>query len=136
MNKVKHGNTPIFLFRFEDLLSNTEEVLTDMFQFILGLEDGLQGTIIEKRIKDVIHNGKKNFLYKPRTDKSSSKGNKHANTISEEQMQKLRKELEYYMHFWGYAVDERPTADQNGGSVNGHADKTKQKYGGFNTYES
>ena len=65
MDKVKRSNIPIFFFRFEDLLLQPEAVLKDMFQFILGEKKGLDNTIMEKRIRDVINTGK-NFLYKPR----------------------------------------------------------------------
>lgn len=50
MNKVREGKTPIFFFRFEDLLVQPEPVLKDMFQFILGEETGVDGSIIEQRI--------------------------------------------------------------------------------------
>ena len=65
LQKVKENKTPIFFFRFEDLLLQPEPVLKDMFRFILGAKDGVDDTIIEKRIQDVIGSGK-NFLYKPR----------------------------------------------------------------------
>ena len=45
---------------------NPEPELRDLFKFILGL-DSLEGTVIDKRIKDVMAMGaKKNQTYKPR----------------------------------------------------------------------
>jgi hypothetical protein len=64
MEKVKQSKVPIYFFRFEDLLLNPEPILKDIFKFILAERD-IDGTVIEKRIRDVIKTGK-NFLYKPR----------------------------------------------------------------------
>jgi hypothetical protein len=104
MEKVKLGRTPIFFFRFEDLLLQPEPVLKDMFKFILGAENGLEDTIIEKRIQDIINNGK-NFLYKPR--QAGGGFHKHKNLLKDEQMIHLMDKLEFYIHFFGYSkVDE------------------------------
>jgi len=78
--------------------------LKDLFKFVLA-EKNIDGTVIEKRIKETISKGK-NYLYKPR---SAGQGfHKHANKISEEKMSELMTKLEYYLHFFGYAKDDRP----------------------------
>ena len=104
LKKVKQNKTPIFFFRFEDLLLQPEPVLKDMFRFILGAEKGIDNTIIEKRIQDVIHTGK-NFLYKPR--QAGGGFHKHEKLLTKKQMDDLMSKLEYYIHFFGYAKDER-----------------------------
>jgi hypothetical protein len=86
-----------------------EPILKDMFRFILG-EENIDGTIIEQRIRDTIKGGK-NFLYKPRS--AGGGFHKHTDKISQEQMQYLMDKLEYYLHFFGYAKDER-TSDYEG----------------------
>ena len=80
-----------------------------MFKFVLA-EKSLEGTVIEQRIKDTISEGK-NFLYKPRS--AGGGFHKHEDKIRGEQMDAMMKKLQYYMHFFGYAKDERPgTADE------------------------
>ena len=51
MEKVKTSAIPIYFFRFEDLLLQPQDVLKDMFRFILA-EKNLDGKIIEQRIKE------------------------------------------------------------------------------------
>lgn len=102
MEKAREGNVPIFFFRFEDLLVTPEPVLRDMFRFILGTRN-IDGTVIERRIREVIKTGK-NFLYKPR--QANGGLHKHAEKISKDQMKELMEKLEYYLHFFGYAKDE------------------------------
>ena len=46
MEKVKTSSIPIYFFRFEDLLLQPENILKDMFRFILA-EKNLDGKIIE-----------------------------------------------------------------------------------------
>lgn len=100
---AKQKKVPIYFFRFEDLLLNPEPVLKDMFKYIL-LEENIDKSVIEKRIQDVINTGK-NFLYKPRS--AGGGFHKHTQKISQEQMQFLMEHLEPYLHFFGYAKDER-----------------------------
>lgn len=104
MEKVRTSQVPIFFFRFEDLLQQPEIVLKDLFKFVLA-EKNIDGTVIEKRIRETISKGK-NYLYKPR---SAGQGfHKHANKISEAKMADMMQKLEFYLHFFGYAKDERP----------------------------
>ena len=53
VQKAKKLEIPIYFFRFEDLLLNPEAILSEMFQFILGVES-VEDLVIGKRIKDVI----------------------------------------------------------------------------------
>jgi hypothetical protein len=90
MEKVKTSSIPIYFFRFEDLLLQPENILKDMFRFILAEKD-LDGKIIEQRIKDVISGGSKNFLYKPRS--AGGGFHKHAEKIDKDQMTRLMDKL-------------------------------------------
>ena len=49
---------PIYFFRFEDVLQDPRRELTNIFKFILGM-DSIEGTVIERRIEDVIKMGTK-----------------------------------------------------------------------------
>lgn len=89
MDKVKTSSIPIYFFRFEDLLIQPQNILMDMFRFILAEKD-LDGKMIEQRIKDVISKGK-NFLYKPRS--AGGGFHKHADKVSKKQMKDLMDKL-------------------------------------------
>jgi hypothetical protein len=89
MEKVKTSSIPVYFFRFEDLLLQPENILKDMFRFILA-EKNLDGKVIEQRIKDVITGGK-NFLYKPRS--AGGGFHKHADKVDEKQMARLMDKL-------------------------------------------
>ena len=56
LNVAETTNKPVYFFRFEDILSQPEVELRNLFAFILGIED-VTGTVIEKRIKDVMAMG-------------------------------------------------------------------------------
>ena len=92
----------------------------DMFKFILGEKD-LKGSVIEKRINETISTGK-NFLYKPRS--AGGGFNKHHDKVDKASFQRMQKQLEFYLHFFGYAKDER-TAEQI----------KNKKADSFNSYE-
>ena len=66
LNLAENTDKVVYFFRFEDVLTNPREVLTELFQFILGLES-LEGTVMEQRIEECLKMGvKKNQAYKPR----------------------------------------------------------------------
>ena len=50
MKASKQMKTPIYFFRYEDLLSNPEATLKDIFRFSLKIEK-IEGTYVEKRIQ-------------------------------------------------------------------------------------
>ena len=63
---AENTDKPVYFFRFEDILTNPEAELRNLFKFILGVES-IDGTVVEQRIKDVMAMGaKKNQTYKPR----------------------------------------------------------------------
>ena len=67
--------------------------------FVLGMES-LDGTVIEKRIKDTLALGaKKNTAYKPRVGGT----NKNLKNYRPEQMELVKTENEEIFHIFGYA---------------------------------
>jgi hypothetical protein len=65
------SNKMIYFFRFEDVLAQPKEELHKLFRFILGMET-LEGTVIEKRIEEILAMGsEKNRAYKPRSGGSN-----------------------------------------------------------------
>lgn len=56
INVAKKKETPVYFIRFEDLTSNPKETLSDVFSYFLDV-DSIEGTIIEKRIEEIISPG-------------------------------------------------------------------------------
>ena len=64
---AEESKKPVYFFRFEDVLLNPKEELTKLFKYILAM-DTLEGTVIERRIDDVLKMDKKTTMaYKPRS---------------------------------------------------------------------
>ena len=57
------GRIPVYFIRFEDLKRHPEKVLKELMQFLLEV-DSIEGTYIEKRIRDSFSKEMKS--YKPR----------------------------------------------------------------------
>ena len=55
INIAEEGTIPVHFFRFEDLSTNPEKVLREIFEFSLGVES-IKDTYIEKRIRSSITN--------------------------------------------------------------------------------
>ena len=49
---IKKKERPYFIVKYEDAINDLEKTLTDIFTFVIGFD--LKGTVIEKRIKDVV----------------------------------------------------------------------------------
>jgi len=61
------GKIPVYFFRFEDVIRNKQHELNELMRFILGMET-IEGTVIEKRIQDVMGmSAKAQQVYKPRS---------------------------------------------------------------------
>lgn len=54
----ENKDLPTFFVRYEDLVKDPKPVLEDLFKFILE-QDSLEGTFIEKRIKETVEKGEK-----------------------------------------------------------------------------
>lgn len=103
LDKIEKGKVPVYFFRFEDLLQGPENVLKDIFRMVLA-EPNIEETIIHQRIKDTISGGK-NFLYKPRS--AGGGFHKHVDKVTDTQMDHLMEKLQYLLHFFGYAKDDK-----------------------------
>lgn len=50
---VRDNKNPIYIVRYEDLMSNREAELIGVMKFLLEMED-LSGTNVERRIKEAV----------------------------------------------------------------------------------
>jgi len=53
IEKARNKEVPIYFARFEDLITNPKKTLSELFSFMLKV-DSIEGTVIEKRIEDVV----------------------------------------------------------------------------------
>ena len=91
---------PVHFLRFEDLVSNPKETLTDLFKFMLGVES-LEGTVAEDRINAIAAKGNEgNQVYKLKKD--SKKMNKHVHRYTPAHLKKLKEDMRHYLYFFGY----------------------------------
>lgn len=91
---------PTFFMRFEDLIDDPVPVLTNLFRFLLDVEQ-LDNTVCLRRIKEVTEKGfadKK--AYKLKSTSASLCRNR--NMYSEAQINLMRNELKEMISFWGY----------------------------------
>ena len=109
INIAETTDKPVYFFRFEDILVNPEPELRNLFKFILGL-DNLDGTVIDKRIKDVMAMGaKKNQTYKPRQGGT----NRNIQNYLREQIEFTKNHNEELFHIFGYVKDEENNPDSH-----------------------
>ena len=100
---------PVYFFRFEDILDHPERELRNLFKFILGMDD-LEGTVIERRIQDVMRMGaKKNQTYKPRQGGT----NRNLKNYVPEQIEYTKNYNEDLFHIFGYVKDDERIPDNN-----------------------
>jgi hypothetical protein len=50
---AKNKTIPVYFFRFEDLMTDTERILREIFEFSLGV-DSLKDTYLEKRLVEAV----------------------------------------------------------------------------------
>ena len=86
--------------RYEDLVINKEYELVNMFKFLLDL-DSLDGTNIERRIKEVVSLGEQSaMLYKLKSTTLRFNSNKVAYTQS--QIDYIKETNRDFIHRFGY----------------------------------
>jgi len=92
---------PTYILRYEDLLTDPEPALIECFKFLLDAPT-IEGTVVEKRIKDISRSGfASKSVYKLK-DASSHDLIKNRHMYSDEQMEELRETLADYNLFYGY----------------------------------
>ena len=93
-------NIPVYFLRYEDLKLKPEPVLIELFRFLLDA-DSLQGTLCERRIKEVAALGfSTKTAYALKSTSNSLCRNRHM--YNEQQMATMREELAEMIAFWGY----------------------------------
>ena len=91
---------PTYYCRYEDLRTDPVPLLNEIFRFILDVPS-IDGTVVEKRIKDVAAEGSESkAIYKLKT--TSTDMNRNAFMYSEEQMDFLKQELKDTLYYFGY----------------------------------
>lgn len=96
---------PVFFFRFEDILDSPKQHLRNLMGFILGMTDEeMNGTVIERRIEEVIALGAKSTqVYKPK----STGTNKNLKHYTQEMIEYAKEKAGDLLHIFGYVdVDE------------------------------
>mmetsp|Transcript_39263 Transcript_39263/g.59930 ORF Transcript_39263/g.59930 Transcript_39263/m.59930 type:complete len:109 (+) Transcript_39263:883-1209(+) len=65
---------PIYYLKYEELTKEPQRVLTEVFEFLLGVES-IEGTFVAKRIEEVLAKGKEaTHLYTMKPKAKYSKG--------------------------------------------------------------
>lgn len=70
ISKAKESALPIYFCRYEDLMAKPEREISDVFRFMLGVQD-IEGTYVQKRIREVVGIESSSVLYKPRSGKAN-----------------------------------------------------------------
>lgn len=97
----EQNKNPIYICRYEDLVSNQEAELTGVMKFLLDLDD-LSGTNAERQIKQVCAKGKEaslSYRLKPTTGKF----NINANKYTSEQIEVIKAKNAHLLYYFGYA---------------------------------
>mmetsp|Transcript_29040 Transcript_29040/g.28007 ORF Transcript_29040/g.28007 Transcript_29040/m.28007 type:complete len:163 (+) Transcript_29040:521-1009(+) len=101
--------------RYEDLMIKKEDVLTELFTF--AMEQSIEGTYLQERIKQVTKDEKGGKSYKPR-----SGGTNNLRYFNEELLEYMRVQLREVNIFFGYHKGER-----NPNSVFEYTDLTEEE---------
>jgi hypothetical protein len=108
---VEKGMNTIYMARFEDFIANPGEELDKVFRFLLDL-DTLEGTNIQRRIKQVVGQKDPSQFYKlkPETKIPNSQAHKY----TKEQIDCIKKDNAHFLTYFGYTNapenEENPTA--------------------------
>jgi hypothetical protein len=76
---VKENKNPMYIVRYEDLISNREAELTGVMKFLLEMDD-LSGTNVERRIKEAVAKSlesSQTYKLKPTTGKANTSVSKY-----------------------------------------------------------
>ena len=83
------------------MVLNPEPVLLELFAFLFAV-DSIEGTVIEKRIRDYVAKGSKTQTYKLKADpKSNLSRNRHMYT--DEQIAEMKEDCREFLYYFGYA---------------------------------
>ena len=100
---------PTYCMRYEDLVSNPVDILTELMEFLLEVPS-LKGTVCEARIKKVCEVGNQSHgFYKLKT--TSNKFNRNSHVYNKEQILRITESLRDLNQFFGYADHPSKTND-------------------------
>jgi len=97
---VKENKNPIYIVRYEDLISNREAELTGVMKFLLEMDD-LSGTNVERRIKEAVAKSlesSQTYKLKPTTGKANASVSKY----TAEQINYIKEKNAELLYYFGY----------------------------------
>ena len=100
MAKCREHKIPIYFIRFEDLLNEPEQSLSESFAFSLGVKS-IEGLNIQERIKATLAQGSAAHTVYPLKDKKQTL-NKHADRVDPKLYAHFVEELKDLLYFFGY----------------------------------
>jgi hypothetical protein len=91
---------PVYFFRYEDLISNPEQILREVLEFMLGVES-IEGMYIEQRLRKTLEPKKdgKTPIYTPR----SGGVIKSMHQYTQKQIDMVLNESHGYLNYFGYS---------------------------------
>lgn len=101
------GKNPVYITRFEDLLSDKQNELTGVMKFLLGLDD-LTGTNAERRIRQVCDMPKES-VQPYQLKKTTGKKDAHVDKYTKEQIEVIKSHNKEILYKFGYVNDPDPT---------------------------
>ena len=92
--------TKTLFLRYEDLVKDLGPQVTNIFKFVLDT-DSLEGTLVEKRIKEIVESNEaarkvKTYSLKPTTGQECAR----IGLYSDEQLEFIREKLESHLRFF------------------------------------
>ena len=96
----RERNVPVYFVKYEEMLAEPKATLRSIFKFLLN-EQNINGTVIEKRINEVIEQGKEGtHVYKMK--KENPLYPKSEDWFTEEQKEFVLSKLFDQLEFFGY----------------------------------
>jgi len=133
MTKNCASAIPTYFLTYEDLKTNPEPVVLEMFQFLLDLPS-LEGTVVEAKIKAICSNGAAaTRTYAIKSTSTSLSRNAHMYT--EEHLAVIKSYLSEHLYFFGYTND--PTGGDNETAFftfDEHKDEDKENFMGYKAH--
>ena len=93
---------PTFYLTYEQLILEPEQTLTDMFQFMLGV-DSLEGTVLQQRIRDSVAQGSQSkAVYTLKFKDQANNLSRHRSQYTDEEIALMKSELRESLFFFGF----------------------------------
>ena len=123
----------MYYIRYEDLVTDPEPVLTELFKYLLEVPS-IEGTVVEQRIKDAVAYNKQGGgrLYKLKKTTGTNL-NKCLDEYSKEQMGWIKTELKEYLYCFGYV--KQPGIDNQTAFFDYEEESKGENEGKFNRFK-